>query len=148
VLLLRHAEKSTEGDPKDPSLSEAGARRAKSLAVLLGKARASHLFASEFKRTRETLAPLAEATKVAVTVSPGAKTVELAAKLLELPAGSVAVVAGHSNTVPALATLLGGTVLGTESTPQGPVLPDAEYGRVFVVTPDGSGKASVLELAY
>ncbi len=123
-------------------------RRAKALASLLGRARATHLFASEFKRTKETLAPLAEVSKVAVTVVPGAQTVELAAKILELPAGSVVVVAGHSNTVPALATLLGGTIHGTESTPQGAVLADAEYGRLFVVTPDGSGKASVLELAY
>jgi broad specificity phosphatase PhoE len=150
VILLRHAEKATDGDPKDPSLSEAGRKRAKALASLLARARATHLFASEFKRTQETLAPLAEAAKLQVAVVAGSKTADLAARILELSAGSVVVIAGHSNTVPALATLLGGTVLGTETTPQGPMLPDAAYDRLFVVTPmpEGSGKASVLELAY
>ena len=150
AILLRHAEKSAEGDPKDPSLSEAGAKRAKALAALLSRARVSHLFASEFKRTQETLAPLAEAAKVAVTVVPGAKAADLAQQILALEAGAVAVVAGHSNTVPALAALLGGTLQGLETTPQGPMLPDAEYGRIFVLTPAAEvlGKASVLELAY
>jgi phosphohistidine phosphatase SixA len=151
AILLRHAEKATGGDPKDPSLSEAGVKRAKALAALLARSRATHLFATEFKRTQETLAPLAEATKVALTVVPGGKTAELAAKILDLPPGSVAVVSGHSNTIPALATLLGGALTGTEPSPQGPMLPDAEYGRIFVVTPGpilAAGKASVLELAY
>ena len=150
AILLRHAEKSTEGDPKDPSLSEAGAKRAKALALLLARARVTHLFASEFKRTQETLAPLAEAAKVAVTVVPGAKLPDLAQKILALEAGSVAVVAGHSNTVPALATLLGGALQGVETTDKGPMLPDAEYGRIFVLTPapEVLGRASVLELAF
>ncbi len=78
---------------------------------------------------------------------PGAKTPDLAVKLLELPAGSVAVVAGHANTVPALATLLGGTILGTETTAQGPMLSDSDYGRMFVLTPGiDEGRCSVLEL--
>jgi len=82
-----------------------------------------------------------------VVVVPGGKAAELALKLLELPAGSVAVVAGHSNTIPALATLLGGTILGTEATAQGPMLSDSEYGRLFVLTPGiEEGRCSVLEL--
>jgi phosphohistidine phosphatase SixA len=148
AILFRHAEKSAEGDPKDPPLSEAGRTRAEGIAHLLSRSRATHLFASEFKRTQETLAPLAEATKLSVVVVPGGKTAELALKLLALPAGSVAVVAGHSNTIPALATLLGGTILGTEATAQGPMLPDSEYGRIFVLTPGiEEGRCSVLELS-
>ena len=82
-----------------------------------------------------------------MVVVPGAKTAELAVKLLELPAGSLAVVAGHANTVPAIATLLGGTILGTEATAQGPMLPDSEYGRIFVLTPGiEEGRSTVLEL--
>ena len=82
-----------------------------------------------------------------MVVSPGAKTAELAVKLLELPPGSVAVVAGHANTIPALATLLGGTLLGTEATAQGPMLPDSDYGRIFVLTPGiEEGRCSLLEL--
>src|SRR5262249_38876379 len=115
AILFRHAEKSAEGDPKDPSLSEAGMERAKSLAKLLARSRATHLFASEYKRTQETLGPLSAVMKLSVVVVPGAKTADLAVKLLELPSGSVAVVSGHANTIPALATLLGGTLLGTEA---------------------------------
>lgn len=150
AILLRHAEKSADGDPRDPSLSESGRKRSKALATLLSRASATHLFASEFKRTQETLAPLAELAKLQVLVVPGGKTAELAGRILELPSGSVAVVAGHSNTIPALATLLGGSLAGLETTPQGPVIPDGEYGRLYVVTPaaGAAGKASVLELVY
>jgi phosphohistidine phosphatase SixA len=150
VILLRHAEKSAAGDPKDPSLSEVGQKRARALAGLLAKAKATHLFASEFHRTQETLAPLAEATKLAVVVVPGAKLPDLAAKILDLAAGSVAVVAGHTNTLPGLAVLLGAELDGLEKTPQGPLLPDADYGRLFVLTPraDVPERAAVLELAY
>jgi hypothetical protein len=62
--------------------------------------------------------------------------------LAQLPRGAVAVVAGHSNTVPALLeTLTGG---GTRVT-----IADEEYDRLFVVTQWGDGpQASAFELRY
>ena len=142
VIVVRHAEKDPSGDPRDPGLSEAGRARAEALAALLARSRASALFASEFRRTRETLAPLAARLGLETLAVPAADPRALLAKLDALPPGSVAVVAGHSNTVPALVRALGGEVAGL-----GPALDEAEFGRAFVVARCGA-RAEVLELAY
>jgi phosphohistidine phosphatase SixA len=134
VIVVRHAEKDASGDPRDPSLSAAGAERAHALAKLLAPAGVDALFASEYKRTRETLAPLAQLCEKPVTAVPAGKPAELLAALEALPAGSVAVVAGHSNTVPALVRALGATPTGTSTGPQGEMLADDAYGRMFVLT--------------
>jgi len=149
VILVRHAEKATD-DPKDPSLSEAGAKRAEALARLLAHSGAKRLVASEFKRTQQTLAPLAQALGLDVeTVS--AKELDALARGIEESTAPVTVVAGHSNTVPALAARLGVQLERLKESPQGALLGDDEYGRVFVVTlaPKGAEvAASVVELAY
>jgi phosphohistidine phosphatase SixA len=148
IVLVRHAEKGTD-DPRDPSLSEAGRARAERLAKMLAKSGVGHVYASEFKRTRETVAPFASAAKLDVEVVSAGKPDELVAKLRALAPGSKALVAGHSNTVPKLAELLGVELAGLEKGPAGDQFPDAEYGRVVVLTlptaPDAA--ASVVELA-
>lgn len=151
VILVRHAEKATGGDARDPDLSPAGEARAAALARLLGAAGVTHLYASEYKRTQATLAPLAAATKLTTTVSGAAKAAELADTLRALPAGSIAVVAGHSNTVPDLARRLGAPLAGLTDSKNGPVLPEEAFDRVYAVTlpPRGVEAApTVLELRY
>ncbi len=147
AILLRHAEKDPGADPSDPGLSGAGRKRAQALSRLLARAGVSHLFASEFHRTRETLEPLAQAGNLKVEIVRAANTAELAARIEALPVGSVSVVAGHSNTIPALAQALGGEIANLESTPQGPALSEKDYGRLFVVTlgPEIRGEAPVGE---
>lgn len=132
VILVRHGEKATD-DPKDPSLSPAGEARARALAATLVGAGVTHCFASELRRTQATLRPLAAAAGLEVAVVPAADPQALVAALRELPPGSVAAVAGHSNTVPALVIALGGSVRGTVDGPAGPALPDDAYDRMFVV---------------
>jgi len=147
VIVVRHAEKDPKGDPKDPGLSEAGSARAKALAALLAPCKPAHLYASEFQRAQKTLEPLGAALGLKVEVVPAAKAAELEKSLRALPAGSVSVVAGHSNTVPALVEALGGKIEHLEKG----LLAESEYGRVFVLTlpPAGSGVGtSTLELAY
>src|SRR5262245_5523111 len=97
LFLLRHAEKAA-APPKDPPLTDTGTARARALAELLGDAGVTHLFASEFARTQQTLAPLAERCGKTVAAVGAADVAGLAKQLKALPAGSTAVVAGHSNT--------------------------------------------------
>ena len=114
----------------------------------------THLFASEFRRTRETLEPLAKASGIQIEVLRAAKTADAIAKLDSLPATSVGVLAGHSNTVPVLFSALGIESAGLEKTQSGPALSEKDFGRIFVLTfapPDASGARSevqLLELAY
>lgn len=150
VILLRHAEKDPSGDSINPGLSEAGKKRALALVRLLAHARVTHLFSSKYKRTRETLQPFAEESGLKVDTDFGALAAELGPRILDFPAGSVVVVAGHSNTIPELAAALGGEIQNLETTPQGPVISEKDFGRLFVLTP-GLGAAAknlLLELAY
>ncbi|QDU83488.1 Histidine phosphatase superfamily (branch 1) [Planctomycetes bacterium Pla163] len=155
VFLVRHAEKGDD-DARDPGLSEAGSARAAELAGMLAGAGVTHLFASEYRRTQATLAPLAEVSGVEVEVVGARNAEALVARILELEQGSVAVVAGHSNTTPGLAAALsrasrtaGGRVL-TDT------LPEDEYGVLFeVVLPapserrrESATQPKLLELRY
>ena len=59
--------------------------------------------------------------------------------------------AGHSNTLPALAQKLGVTLPDLKESAQGPMLGDDEYDRVFVLTLPAAehlGAPVVLELRY
>lgn len=140
VVLVRHAEKSTN-DPRDPDLSEAGVERARELARVLEGAGVTHLYASEFKRTRQTLEPLSLFSGAAVQVVSARQPKAALSALRELPRGSVAVVAGHSNTVPALVADL----VGEEQAE----LSESQYDRLYVVTMWGDKrKSSLVELRY
>ncbi|PCC68903.1 Histidine phosphatase superfamily (branch 1) [Nannocystis exedens] len=150
AIFVRHGEKAAD-DPRDPSLSPAGEARAQALADLLARAGVTHLFASEYRRTQATLRPLADASDLQITVLPAAAPQELVAALRALPAGAVAVVAGHSNTVPALIGALGGQVRDTVDAGGQPALPDGAYDRLFFVTlpaAPASGPTQTLELRY
>ena len=141
VVLVRHAEKGAD-DPRDPGLSAAGEQRARELARLLGRAGVTHLYASEFRRTRATLEPLSLVCGAAIQTVSARDPEALVSALAELPRGSLAVVAGHSNTVPALVHLLA-------PKHEAFVLSEGDHDRLYAVTLTGDrGPATVLELRF
>lgn len=105
IILVRHGEK--QSDDKDAVLSELGHARAKCLAHTLGDAAITHAFTTELKRTQETLAPLVAKHELTPTVVAADKTADLVASLRGLPPAAIAVVAGHSNTIPDVLVELG-----------------------------------------
>ena len=138
IIVVRHAEKAA-APAADPPLTPQGRQRADEFARLVqtwaspaNPVRA--IFASEVLRTQQTVAPLGAIAHVPVTISP-AKEIEALVKKIRAIEGGIVVVAGHSNTVPAIVEALGGEV--------GLQIADAEYDRVFIVTPAG-----VLDLRY
>lgn len=142
VILVRHAEKAAM-PADDPDLTIAGRKRADELARVMaawkaagGKVRA--LFATEFKRTQQTLAPLAAATGLPVTQVKAAETAALVKRILAVSSGMV-VVAGHNNTVPAVIRALGG--------PAGITISETEFDRLFALTGAG-GSAAVVAMRY
>jgi broad specificity phosphatase PhoE len=138
VFIVRHAEKGP-GAP-DPSLTDAGRQRAAELVRTVGDAHPTALFATEFKRTQETLDPLAKATGLTVTVTLARDVDGLLAKIHALPAGSRAVVATHSNLVDVIVEKLSGVKV--------PALTDADYDRLVVVTVPAGGKGAAVVLRY
>ncbi|MFT7678568.1 MAG: phosphohistidine phosphatase SixA [Planctomycetota bacterium] len=152
VILVRHAETAADTNTtRDPELSEAGQERAESLGKLFAAAGVTHLFSSEYKRTAATLAPLAKSLGLKVEVVSARDPMEQVQAILELPAGSVAAIAGHSNTTPGLFEALGGNFARHPEAKEGaPTLMHDQHGRIFVATGsrvDGTALAS-LELRY
>ncbi|MCA8954959.1 MAG: histidine phosphatase family protein [Planctomycetes bacterium] len=144
ILFVRHAE--TAADTRtgaDPELSAAGAVRARALDHLLQKSAVTHLFATEYRRTQATLAPLAKRTGLKTTVLPARAVERQLAALRALPAGSVAVVAGHSNTVPQMVAALGVRVAGL--TKSG-TIEHSTYQRAFLLTRAKGIAPKLLEL--
>jgi broad specificity phosphatase PhoE len=103
ILIVRHAEKADA--TKDPDLSEAGRARAEALAKTLRDANITAIYATEFKRTQQTAAPLAKALGITVTILPAKDNAALVAKLRA--SNGNALVVGHGDTMPDLIKALG-----------------------------------------
>ncbi len=139
-ILVRHAEKSIDGT-KNPSLNTAGKRRANFLVKMLSKEKISALYSTPFKRTEETLAPLAKAKELSITYyEPDAKKGWLAGILSKWVGGTV-VISGHSNTIPHLAN----TLLGEQKFSN---FDETNYTHFIVIVASEVGKGKLLWLSY
>ncbi len=137
IILLRHAEKDT-ADGVDPGLTEMGKFRAQRLVKLFPNAIPDEMYATPYVRTRETLASWAKATGLTIKDFKPGQLDELA-ELLKIQKGKTIVVAGHSNTTPALANLLLNTDRYT-------AWEDNVYNKLFVITiTKGKAKGTVIE---
>ena len=144
IILVRHAEKQAQSG--DPSLDSRGRARAEALARTLADAGVSGLSATPYRRTRQTLQPLAERLGIEIQIQPvdlddpEAYARDLAADLLERHRGGTVVVAGHSNTVPLL--------LGAFGAPGARSIGDDEYDDLFVLQVGGGKTPVLLHLHY
>jgi phosphohistidine phosphatase SixA len=130
IVLVRHAEKATGGG-NDPPLSTLGNDRAEALAAAVAQSDIQHVLVTEYRRTSETAAIVTAATGLVPQVvrvgdlRAGEHAAAVAAALDALPAGTAALVVGHSNTIPPIIAALGG--------PSMPDLRDDEYATIFVL---------------
>ena len=129
IYLVRHAEKAADGT--DPVLSPAGRERAGLLADRLAKAGIGAIHSTDYRRTRDTAAPLARRLGLPVLLYDPERPEDLVETIRR--AGGRHLVVGHSNTVPELVALLGGD--------GGPPIDEAgEYDRLYVVTLGDGGR--------
>jgi phosphohistidine phosphatase SixA len=126
VYLVRHAEKDTTGHPTDPPLSAAGQMRALALRQTLLRRQPTVLFTTDTKRTRATLAPLAEALKLEPQVYDPRRGRDLTDLITKDYAGKTVVIVGHSNNVLSLIDDFG-AMLPVEE------IKDDEYEYLFTV---------------
>ena len=139
VLVVRHAEK--EWEDGDPPLSDEGRERALDLLRLTEATGVSALYASQYRRTRETLEPVAARNGLEIQEHDAGDPAGLAARILSEQAGGVVLVAGHSNTVPSIVEALGA--------PRPSPIPDHEYDNLYVVYVEPAGRdPTVLRLSF
>lgn len=134
-ILVRHAEKATD-DPDDPNLSALGRERAQRLARELADAPLVAVYATEFRRTRQTAQPTADAHRLPISAyyakGPAA---EIAAQWKAKHARGAVLIVGHSNTVPDLVSALSGQIAEP--------MPDTEYDRLTRIHIGADGHARV-----
>jgi broad specificity phosphatase PhoE len=140
VILVRHAEKKLEPDNPDPDLTPEGLARAQEIARVFADAGVNAIYATQYKRTQQTVKPLSDRIHVAVTLLNSKQTDELVNQIQTAHRGETIFVAGHSNSVPAIVS-----VLSNEKFPE---IPDNEYDNLFIVTIYRFGKAKVTKLKY
>lgn len=133
-LVVRHAEKGDD-DPRDPNLSPAGHARAQRLAVALREDPVRAVYATAYRRTQQTAAPVARAHGLPVVVYDAAQPAAgLAARLRrEHPRGTTVIVA-HSNTAPDIAAALCACAVEP--------MADSEYDRRIRIDVDAAGRAA------
>jgi len=140
VIIVRHAEKNIEPTNPDPDLSPAGQARAQELARMFGGAGVNAIYATQYKRTQQTVKPLADRLGLAVTTIDAKKTTELVQQIITKNRGQTVFIAGHNNTAPEIVAALGGGNF--------PVIPESEFDNMFIVTIYRSGRARVLRIKY
>ena len=136
LVITRHAEKQA-GD--DPCLTDTGKARAERLSKLLGNMPIKALLSTDYCRTRETLAVLAQQSGLAVETYEPLDSAAIQARLFDGDNGAV-VVSGHSNTIPALLARLGVKI---------PEISESEYGNLYILTLNREKTAgSLVRLTY
>jgi broad specificity phosphatase PhoE len=140
VILVRHAEKASTD--RDTVLSDAGTARAQELARVLTGVKIDAVFTTEFRRTKETGAPAAQAlglTPIIRNTGPAYAT-DLANEIRTRHAGQTVLVVGHSDTTLQVIRALGAGEL--------PKIEEPHFDNLFVLTDVEGAAPKVIALRY
>ncbi len=140
VILIRHAEKVIDPNNPDVDLSPAGQERAQELVRMFADSGVNAIYATQYKRTQETVKPLSDRLGLPVTVVNSSGTSELVRQIHADHRGQTILVSGHNNTLPAIIAALGG--------PQLPVIPESEFDNLYLLTVYRTGKAKLVKIKY
>jgi broad specificity phosphatase PhoE len=143
VFVMRHAEKALT-PPEDPPLSPTGEARATALAEQFGRAPKGLgidcIFVSEFRRTQDTVRPLANRLGIPMIVVPATDPALVASRALREYRGGRVLIVGHSDTVPQIVEALSGDEV--------PSMDESEFGVVYVVAVPRFSRAAVTRFDF
>jgi phosphohistidine phosphatase SixA len=141
LILVRHAEKLiVPPENKDPDLSLAGQARAQELVRMFGDAGIAAIYATQYKRTQQTVQPLADKLALTVNRVDAKETAQLVKQIRSRNAGQVVFIAGHNNSVPEIIAAMGG--------PHLPIIPETEYDNLYILTVYGDGAVRLIKMKY
>ncbi len=143
IVFVRHAEKVIGVD--DPGLTAAGKARARELSRIMQivdvDRGVDEIFATQFKRTQETVRPLAMTLGKEILPYDASDTVGVLQTILSDHRGKISLVAAHSNTIRPMIEELGGSKLL-------PDIDENEYDNIYVVVIPWFGKVKTLRFTY
>lgn len=140
LILLRHAEPENSGN--NPGLSSAGITRAAEITRLLSNVPVAAIYTTPFNRTRQTVEPLAIAKGLSISeYDPNKPYPDLVAEIMTAAHGKVAVIVGHSNTVPGVLTELSHNAFNT-------TIAEGSYDNLFIVSLPDDLSAHITHLKY
>ena len=125
-IIVRHAERASQ--EADSPLSAAGFARARELARVLASANITAIYATQFIRTQQTAAPLAEECRLTPIIVPTSDSYahDVVADISAHHPGQTVVIVSHSDRIPTLLQELG--------IAKPPAIPMSEYDDFFVFT--------------
>lgn len=137
-ILVRHAEKDY-GDK--PNLIEKGRKRAEKLKMMLERVDLDAVYSTDTKRTMQTAQPTAEYHDLSIQSYSPFELNQLATRLRTKHRGETVLVVGHSNTTPALASIL-------DKRAQYPRFSELDYTNFYVITVPPKGAVRVLKMRF
>jgi len=144
MIFVRHAEQ-TNHDAADPPLSEAGERRVAELTRQLVDADVvagiDAIYSTPYKRSIETVQPLADRLGLPVNVYDADDTENVLETILKAHKGKIILVVGHSNTIPVLIANLG-------ASKKVPPIAKHEFDNIYIISIPWFGKTKTIRLRY
>lgn len=144
IIFVRHAEKAETGGD-DPPLSEAGQRRVEELTrqlldidVLAG---IDAVYSTQYQRTQQTVRPVADELDLPINTYDAGDTEEFLEEILREHKGEIILVAGHSNTVPAMIRDIG----GHQNVPD---IAEDEYDNIYILAIPWFGKTKTIRMRF
>jgi 2,3-bisphosphoglycerate-dependent phosphoglycerate mutase len=146
ILFVRHADTDAAmGSGRDPPLNARGRARAELLADFLEDvdviAGVDAIYASEFRRTQETAAPLASRLGIQVAIADPYDVIGFMRSVLRRHKGDIVLVVSHSDTIAPLVEELHGSKNLPDFGPD-------DFDDLYVVTIPNFGKVKTLRLPY
>lgn len=133
-ILMRHAQKLDDGT-KDPQLSDEGKNQAEELSEWLhSNFDISAIYSTDYKRTKLTAGPTAEAEELEIQIYDFQDPVGFLKNLVDNNHGKTILIVGHSNTTPMFANI----IMGRKEFES---LPENEYNKLFIVKASELGNA-------
>lgn len=144
IIFVRHAEKEQSvGD--NPGLSDAGRRRVAELTRQLVDADVvagiDAIYSTPFRRTQETVQPLAEALDLPIISYDAADRETVLETILKEHKGKIILVVGHSDTLPELIANLG-------ASKKVPPIDEMEYDNIYIISIPWFGKTKTIRLRF
>jgi len=144
IIFVRHAEKAAM-PADDPGLSIAGQQRVAELTRQLVDADVvagiDAIYSTPFRRTLETVRPLADALDLEINNYDPDDTEAILEHILKKHKGKIILVVAHSNTVPVLIANLG-------ASKKVPPIAEDEYDNIYVISIPWFGKTKTIRLRF